>query len=330
MIEPELVDFYKDKKIVVTGGCGFVGHKLVRLLLAAGGDVTVLDDQSRGTNMVIGAGHAIDDASDQWICENYFEGADIVFNLAASVAGVLHNQSHHLDMYMSNLGLQTAPVVAAARVGVENFAQVSSVCVYSPEHNAPSEEKYGLSGTPHPANAGYAEAKRDGERALLWSSGIGRAVIVRPSNIIGTHDYFDEKAHVVPALFKRAVETKDGDTFTLYGPATTTREFIYSDDVAKGMMYVMAFGEDKEAYNLGTNGTNVVTMYTLATQILEIVGRKNVRVIADASVGGGDSKRFSDSTKAQALGWRHKVPLFKALQEIYDWYEGWRPSHGFR
>lgn len=314
-----VIDYYTGQDVVVTGGAGFIGHKLVKFLLSAGANVTVIDNMSRGTTMIEDAKYYKESVTNKFVCEEHFSEADIVFNLAAAVAGVLHNQSHHLEMYQRNIGMLLAPVAAAKRVGLHSFLQVSSVCVYAPEYNAPSSEEYGLVGIPHPANAGYAEAKRDGERAVLWAD-LKRAVIVRPSNVIGVLDYFDDLAHVVPALIKRAVETEDGGEFVLYGPATTLREFIDSEDVALGMMYAMARGVHTEAYNLGTSGINTITMNSLAHQILHLVGRKNVRVIAKTEFGGGDSRRFSDSSKIHGLGWHHAISLDESLQRIVEWY----------
>ena len=118
-------------------------------------------------------------------------------------------------MYYSNIRVLTVPVAVADDVRVPVFLQTSSVCVYAPEHNSPCDECCGMMGTPHPANAGYAEAKRDGERVALWADNIQKVVIVRPSNIAGPGDYFDDMAHVVPAFVKRAFYNQS--EFMLYG-----------------------------------------------------------------------------------------------------------------
>jgi len=318
-------DFYSGKKIVVTGGAGFVGSRLVENLEELGAEVVVLDDLSKGQNLPANSQLYKADVRDFKQASFWMKDAFAVFNLAASVAGVLHNENHNLDMYNENILLQTIPVAAASAVGVPHFLQTSTVCVYAPENNAPSEEVWGLIGIPHQANGGYAEAKRDGERAVEWSD-LRHAVIVRPSNIFGPRDYFDEKAHVIPALIRRAIE-EDGAELQLYGPSEAKREFVYVSDVAWGMLFALAFGEHGEAYNVGCNDAlrpdaleNVVTMHDLAEIILRQTDNWHKTIVVDESIGGGDSIRWADATKLRSLGWRASVDLQWGLYETIEWY----------
>jgi nucleoside-diphosphate-sugar epimerase len=338
-------DFYAGQKVVVIGGAGFVGVQLVRLLVESGADVIVADDFSRGKNIVSGARYLFGDQFSYWgyklesadrakeniykfnidgfniadkgnspYLEFLFGGSFAVFNLAAVVAGVLHNENHHNQMYDDNIRVLASPLRASEQAGVPHYLQTSSVCVYAEDHQSPCDESRGWGGDPHPANAGYAEAKRDGERMVQWLN-LEHAVIVRPSNIIGPYDYYDDKAHVVPAFVKRAIETDD-DKFRAYGSATTQREFIHSADVAEGMMFALAMGKNKEAYNLGCNGSNTITMLSLAHRILQLVDsdRNGERhVVFNNAKGGGDQRRFSNTMKMQELGWKHKYSLNTAL-----------------
>lgn len=313
-----ILDFYNGKRYVVLGGAGFVGTKLVGYLIDLGAHVNVIDDFSRGfreidnpnvdyTIMDIGRSISI-------LAEVIKRlEPDGVFNLAAAVAGVMYNMDHHSEMYHSNMRLLTTPVLACERAGVRAFLQTSSVCVYAPENNAPSIEEFGFNGTPHRANAGYAEAKRDGERVAMWSN-IEHVTIVRPSNVVGDGDYFDDKAHVVPALIKRAYESMT-DPFTLYGNPLAVREFIHCSDVALGMLYTMRYGRHKEAYNLGCGGKNTIGMLNLAKNVLAKTGRPNREVVVDDTLGGGDDLRFSNVSKASDhLGWEFQ----KTLSEMLD------------
>lgn len=321
-MNPDVAKFFDGENVMVVGGAGFVGSQLTRLLIDVGAHVTVIDNFSRGKTMVDDALYLELDASRSLATlARVMRETDRVFNLAASVAGVLYNMDHQLDMYASNIRLLINPVIAAKQAGVTHFVQVSSVCIYAPEHNSPSREDRGFSGTPHPANAGYAEAKRDGERVAYWS-GIPHVTVVRPSNIVGPGDYYDEKAHVVPAFIKRAHDIEDGGEFILYGSPSITREFIHCKDVATGMMFAMALGKSLEVYNLGCNGHNTISMSGLAINILKRVGKKAV-IVSDASLGGGDSNRWSDSSKIEnATGWRFMTPLTTALDEsIADYRE---------
>jgi GDP-L-fucose synthase len=311
-----LEDFYSGKKIVVTGGSGFVGGTLVEKLVNVGAHVTVLDNGSRGERYIEGTVLYPADVSSIDTCAFWFKDAFAVFNLAASVAGVLHNMSHHLEMYSENLDLQMSPVIAAEMTGVPHFLQVSSVCVYSPRYNHPAYEERGLYETPHEANAGYAESKRDGERVLQWSK-LERGIIVRPSNIYGPHDYFDSRAHVIPALIKKVIED---DKIVVYGNTGTVREFIYVDDVADGMIHALMYGENKHAYNLGTHGRTTTTIAQLVDRIKNIAGVPDKHVVFDTSAGGGDLVRYSSCAKIHDLGWKSTVGLDEGLKKTIDWY----------
>jgi len=310
-------EFYSGKNVVVTGGAGFVGGTLVERLLGMGAKVIVLDNLARGQRKIEGAHFYPSDVALLDGNRFWFKEAFAVFNLAASVAGVLHNMSHHLEMYSENLGLQLTPVIAAEMLQVPHFLQVSSVCVYSPELNHPAYEKSGLLGEPHFANAGYAESKRDGERAILWAD-LPHAVIVRPSNIYGPHDYFDERSHVIPAIIKKVL---DDDVIIAYGNTQAVREFIYVDDIVEGMLHALALGKHKNAYNLGTHGGTRITIANLVDVIKSLAGVPEKEVVFDTSAGGGDIDRFSSCARMHDLGWRASTRLEDGLLKTIEWYK---------
>lgn len=356
-MDTKVEKFYEDKRVLVVGGAGMIGSKLVERLLEITPRVMVLDNFSRGRIIIPDAMYLTSSTSlatkiyfgrdllaagfpfswpiviDAGMPAFYWSGLtdrhfDIMFNLAAAVAGVLHNEKSHLQMYQDNVNLLAGPLRAAEQAGIENFLQTSSVCVYAEEHQRPCVETHGFEIPPHPANAGYAEAKRDGERMVHWSN-IPRAVIVRPSNVAGERDYFDELAHVIPAFVKKAVHLEPGEAFQAYGSPTVMREFIYSGDVAEGMMYAMALGKNREAYNIGTSTGNfgqhnVVSMAELAQKILTEVSRhqpvSDGEIVFDNSRGGGDSLRYSDSRKLRALGWDGRTSLETIIRQEVKYY----------
>jgi nucleoside-diphosphate-sugar epimerase len=222
--------FWANQRVVITGGCGLVGARLTQFLLDAGARVYVLDNLSRGKQKIDGAEYWDSDVGSVQECEWYFKQVkpDAIFNLAAHVAGVTYNARHQIEMFERNLPLQSAPVYAAAKTGVARFLQVSSVCVYAENKQNPCHEE-DTGGEPNAANSGYAWAKQMGERITLWST-LPHCVIVRPANIYGINDYFDERAHVIPALIRKCVED---DAIRVNGTGKAVREFLYSDDAAR-------------------------------------------------------------------------------------------------
>jgi GDP-L-fucose synthase len=301
---------WNDRRIVITGGAGMIGASLVRQLLAAGAEVTVVDDFSRGSTEIEGATYVKGDVSNLNVCTEAFRAADGVFNLAAYVAGVLYNEEHHHEMFVNNVLLQTVPVVAAMKLDIRRFVQVSSVCVYAPEHNSPAMEWKGHLGIPVTNNYGYSMAKRLGELAVYGGLSSDAFTIVRPSNCYGPNDYYDERAHVIPALIDK-FHRGDGPV-TVYGTGKERREFIYVDDVAQGMMAAYTYGQS-DAYNLGTDGSTCVSIRVLANAIRRLLGSKR-EIVFDASKGGGDTARWSDSTLATIdLHWRAQTGLVEGL-----------------
>ncbi len=312
-------NFWSGKHVTVTGGCGLVGVQLVTLLKESGAEVRVLDNFSRGCNKVSGVSYLAADAGNYDACLDAFENADFVYNLAARVAGVGYNSSHHLEMFQSNIRLQTVPLMAALECGVERFLQVSSACIYDPAYNHPAIE--GMPGPdPHPANAGYSWAKRMGEKAAGWAVESGLHVVtVRPSNIYGPHDYFDERAHVIPALIKKALHD---DKITVNGDGTEIREFLYSQDAAQGMMAALERGKPGEVYNLGTEAKTCITIANLVTIIKDIVGYPDKEVVFLPCQAAGDPKRWSDCRKVKKdCGWQATMSLYEGIRETLICYE---------
>jgi GDP-L-fucose synthase len=316
--------YWQGKKVVVTGGAGMIGCQLVRQLVDLGADVNVqvLDDFSRGLVYVKGATYSRGDAGDSQQCHRLLQDTSAVFNLAAAVAGVEFNQSHQLEMLNANLRLQTVPLQAALELGVERFLQVSSVCVYAPDCNHPAEEDNGREGEPHPANRGYAWAKRLGEIAAECAAQAGlHTVIVRPSNCYGPHDHFDERAHVIPALIKRILGPEP--EVKVNGSGQEIREFLYSTDAAAGMIAALERGDKGRIYNIGTHGSTACSIYDLVETIQDAVSARGERkpvVFVDA-YNPGDEARWSDTGRAAAeLGWHSRVSLYEGVRKTVEWY----------
>jgi len=321
-------NFWNGKRAVCTGGAGFLGSHLVEALIDHGADVTVIDNFSRGREFPPGwedkehlKSEQIPLMLDCGDVENFiavFEERKpfAVFNLAASVAGVLYNQSHNLEMFERNIRLQTAPVLAAKAAGVPHFLQVSSVCVYAPEHAEGAKEENGQRGEPVAANNGYAWAKRMGERAALWA-GLTHVVVVRPSNMYGPRDHFDDRAHVIPALIRKCLEQ---DVIRVHGTGKEIREFLYVEDCAQGMLAALENGGNGGIYNIGTHGLTMTSISDLVTVIQRLTNTDH-KPVEFTGGDSGDKARWSNCSLASSvLGWQHSIGLVDGLRRTVEWY----------
>lgn len=318
-----MTDFYQGQTVIVLGGAGFVGRHLCRALDQRGASVVVIDNLSRQDEQTFpddapGKWHKLDlrRNSSRRLLTNVMSHINpfAVFNLAAYMGGVEYNQKHHNQMFLENAQLQTIPVMICERLGVPHFLQVSSACVYGTDANAPAVES-NLGGEPVGANAGYSWAKRMGERAVQWSN-LQHAVIVRPSNIYGPSDWYDERAHVIPKLIKGY----DEGTPKIF-KNSPMREFIYVQDAAKGMLHALEHGGHKEAYNLGSGGDRVA-IWMIHDWICDIMGKPK-QGSPDAvtpDFDPGDNSRFSDGMKLAAIGWKAKTPIADGLKRTIEAY----------
>lgn len=322
--------FYRDKRVVVTGGAGFLGSHLVDALLARGARVLVVDDLSHGHYLRPGVEFLKIDARHTSSLVHALYGANYVFNLAATVAGVQYNQTHQREMHDDNAMLQSA--IVAAIQEIEDYSsffaipllQVSSVCVYAPQYNSPCLELNGYEGEPTAANAGYAHAKRIGETLAI--ANLRHVVIVRPSNLYGPRDYYHprEQAHVIPAIIDKVM---NDDEVVVNGTGNERREFLYVEDAAQGMLYAMEHGHHREAYNLGTNGSTVISIRGLVDKI-QVYAGTNKPVRFTQQFDAGDNARWSNCEKLMTLGWQSTTGLDegikRAIADYRDRDEGTR------
>lgn len=308
-VDPQL-EFYSGKQVLIFGGAGFVGAHLSKLLADAGAHVMVWDNFLHQSSEMLAhkrMRYRISDIND--LDQSPIE-ADYTFALAAHVAGVLHNQRNHYEMYWQNMKVQASMIDYVRRGKFRSkFLCVSSVCVYDPEKQRFALEENGFWGTPHKANAGYSEAKRDFERMLEFCDDLPY-VVVRPSNVAGAGDHYGPKSHVIPALIERAAKAPAGGELKIYGDPYVVREFIDVRDAAHGMAYALAYGDWGDVFNLGTNGKNVINMLNLAEMIVEELGRGDLTIThTDRVASSGDPYRSSNTDRLNDLGWRHKYSL---------------------
>jgi len=318
------VNFWKNKKVLVTGGAGFIGSHLVEKLVELEASVSVLDNLQNGKeanlnfikdNISLIKG----DCKDSDIAQKTCKGKDVVMNLAARVGGIEYNRHHQATMMRDNLQIGSVMIEAARRANVERFLVVSSACVYPRECSVPTPESEGSLGEPEPTNGGYGWAKRMAEiMGKYYREEFGMKVgIARPYNCYGPRDHFDpETSHVIPALIKRVF---DGENpINVWGSGKQTRAFLYVEDFAQGLILTIEKYPVADPVNIGTN--EEVSIKELVEKIVKISGVKT-RIAFDISKPDGSPRRNSDNTKAKdKIGFMAKTKLNDGLTKTIEWY----------
>lgn len=317
--------FWQGKKVIVTGGAGFIGSHVVEKLVKKGARVTILDTLQNGTlkNLasVKGEFEAIKgDCTDDNVLKKALFKKDIVMNIAARVGGIEYNRTHQATMMRDNLLIGTKVIQLAQLAKVERFLVVSSACVYPRDCSVPTPESEGFDSEPEPTNGGYGWAKRMAEKlGMYYAEEFGMKVaIVRPYNCYGPRDHFDPLlSHVIPALTKRVY---DGENpVNVWGSGKQTRAFLYVEDMAEGMIRAIEKYPIPEPINLGTD--EEISIKDLIQKIIKITGKKT-KVTFDKSKPDGSPRRNSDNTLAKSkIGFEAKVSLDEGLRRTIEWYQ---------
>jgi nucleoside-diphosphate-sugar epimerase len=315
--------YWKDKKVLVTGGCGMMGSYVTELLINAGARVRVADNLSRGsTDFIKGVLNQVDlqkkDLLDLESCREVCKGQEIVMNLAAKVTGIEYNRTHQAEMFETNFLLQRNVIHAAAECGVKRFLQVSTACVYPHDSLVPTPESEGERGTPEPTNEGYGWAKRMGERLAVYYTRETpmECVIARPFNAYGPHDNFSEaESHVIPALITRVLESHN--PVQIWGSGNQKRVFIHARDVALGMVLLTEKARPAEPVNIGHD--QMVTIKELFATICRVLGR-SPEPRYDTTKPEGYPARAADTRKLKSItGFVPATPLEEGIREMVDW-----------
>jgi GDP-L-fucose synthase len=303
---------WSGRTVAVPGGSGFLGSKVVRRLEDAGASVFV--PRSRDYDLT----------SDDRVRGMYEDARpDVVIHLAARVGGIGANQRSPGSFFYDNLMMGALLIEHGRRRGLEKFVCVGTVCSYPKFATVPFREDDLWSGYPEETNAPYGIAKK----ALLvqlqaYRQEFGmRGIYLIPVNLYGPRDNFDlESSHVIPALIRKCVEAveRDEDVIEVWGSGVPTREFLYVDDAADGIVAGAERYEGGEPVNLGTG--REISIRDLATLIADLTGFRGT-FAWNATKPDGQPRRALDVSRARdAFGWTAKVPFEEGLTTTIAWY----------
>lgn len=264
--------------------------------------------------------------------ENWFarHQPHAVIMAAAKVGGIAANAAAPADFLLQNLLIETNTINAALKAKVEKFLFLGSSCIYPKHAPQPITESSLLSGPLEPTNEWYAIAKIAGLKLCeaLYRQFGADFISAMPCNLYGPHDNFDlETSHVIPALIRKidAAKTEGAQTVTLWGTGKPLREFLYVDDLADGLVFLLKNYSAPEHVNIGSGAE--VTIAELARQIAATVGYTG-EFTFDITRPDGTPRKLLDNSKIHALGWRAQTPLAAGLAMAYNWFDESRRTHG--
>ncbi len=301
----------RGKKIVVTGGAGFLGTHLVTELKKEK-PAQILIPRSADT-----------DLRDIKVCQKVVKGADVVIHLAAKVGGIGYNREYPGELFYDNILMGTHMMHESWRAGVKKFVAIGTICAYPKFTPVPFKEEDLWMGYPEETNAPYGLAKKMMlVQAQAYRQQYGfNAIYLLPTNLYGPGDNFNpESSHVVPALIRKFVEAKQQNAaeVVVWGTGSPTREFLFVKDAAKAIVLATKRYDKSDPVNLGSSYE--ISIAELAHTIGDIVGYKG-KIIFDVTQPDGQPRRKVDITRAETeFGFTSKVDFAAGLKKTVDWY----------
>jgi GDP-L-fucose synthase len=306
-------DFWKDRRVCVTGGAGFLGSFVLAAL------------KERGAKQVFVPHIEEYDLVNPGDIQRMYDNArpDIVIHLAALAGGIGANRARPADFFYINLMMGVQLMHEAWKRGVEKFVAIGTVCAYPKFTPIPFREENLWEGYPEETNAPYGLAKK----MLLVQAQAYReqygynAIYLLPVNLYGPRDNFDlQTSHVIPALIRKCIEAqeKGAKEIVLWGDGSPTREFLYASDAADGILTATERYNESEPVNLGSG--QEISIKALAELIARLTGYQG-KLVWDTSQPNGQPRRALDTSRAaEYFGWRASVPFEEGLRQTIAWY----------
>ena len=302
-----------NKRILVTGGAGFLGRQVVEQLCQSGAErekITIVRSRDYDLRVLEK-------------CHQAVAQQEIVIHLAAHVGGIGLNREKPAELFYDNLMMGTQLIHAAYQAGVEKFVCVGTICAYPKFTPVPFKEDDLWNGYPEETNAPYGVAKK----ALLVQLQAYRqqygfnGIYLLPVNLYGPEDNFDpSSSHVIPALIRKVHEAqqKGEKNLPVWGDGSPTREFLYSTDAARSIVMGTTDYNDPEPVNLGTGyEISIRDLIELICELMEFEGK----IVWETDKPNGQPRRCLDTERAkQAFGFTAQVDFKQGLKNTIDWY----------
>lgn len=303
---------WKDKKILVTGGSGFLGSRIVSALKERGA-TNILIPRSKDMDLRLKEN-----------CEIVTKNIDIVFHIAAKVGGIGFNQLNPGELFYDNLIMGTNLMEESRKNNVEKFIALGTICSYPKFTPIPFNENTIWEGYPEETNAPYGLAKK---MLLVQSQSYKqqydfKSVVVFPTNLYGPKDNFDENSsHVIPALIKKIDQAKKSGNskLHLWGDGTPTRDFLYVDDAANGIVLVAEKYDSSDPINLGTGVE--ISIKELVEKLLDIMNVK-LEIVWETNKPNGQPRRCVSIERARSeIGFEPEIKFDEGLKNTVKWYQ---------
>ncbi|MDD2236137.1 MAG: GDP-L-fucose synthase [Kiritimatiellae bacterium] len=307
-------EFWEKQRVVVTGGSGFLGSFVVERLKAGGVPIITIPQHEK-----------CDLCKKEDVCRLLDSCMPtMVIHLAAQVGGIGANREHPGEYFYNNLMMGVQLLHESYLRGVEKFVALGTICAYPKYTPVPFKEEDLWNGYPEETNAPYGLAKK----MLLVQSQAYRqqygynSIFLLPVNLYGPRDNFKpESSHVIPALIKKCVEARDAkaDFIEVWGDGSATREFLYVDDAAEGILLAAERYNESEPVNLGS--CHEISIKDLVTLIAELTGFCG-DICWDATKPNGQPRRKLDTSRAEkAFGFKASTHFRDGLMKTIEWYE---------